>query len=445
MSGLLITNATIVNEGNQQVADVQVKDGRIEKIGQGLSASATDKVIDASGLYLLPGMIDDQVHFREPGDGTKGTIASESRAAVAGGITSFMEMPNTNPTTTTRERLAEKYHRASTRSMANYAFYMGASNDNLEEIQRLQPGEACGVKIFMGASTGNMLVDDPDVLKGIFSDSPILIATHCEDTPTILENERIYRERYGEDVPIEAHPAIRSEAACYMSSSLAVELAKAHDSRLHILHLTTAKELSLFDRGPVGSKRITAEACVHHLWFDERDYADKGTLIKCNPAVKTTHDRDALRQAVKDDVIDVIATDHAPHTWEEKQQTYFKAPSGLPLVQHAVLSLLDLVGDGVFTLEQVVHKTSHAVAECYGVVDRGYIREGYWADIVLVDLNARTEVRQDNILYRCGWSPFTGHTFNSAITTTIIGGQVVWDGEKLDDGHLGRRLEFQQG
>ncbi|TNF91813.1 MAG: dihydroorotase [Gammaproteobacteria bacterium] len=444
MSGLLITNATMVNEGRQQELDVMIRNGRIEKIGASLSASATDNVIDATGLFLLPGMIDDQVHFREPGDGRKGTIASESRAAVAGGITSFMEMPNTNPTTTTRERLAEKYHRASTKSLANYAFYMGASNDNLEEIQRLAPGEACGVKVFMGASTGNMLVDDPDVLQRIFSDSPILIATHCEDTPTILKNEQIYRERYGEDVPFEAHPAIRSEEACYLSSSMAVELARTHDTRLHVLHLTTAKELSLFDKGPVAGKRITAEACVHHLWFDDSDYPDKGALIKCNPAVKTVQDRDALRQAVIDDVIDVIATDHAPHTWEEKQQTYFKSPAGLPLVQHAMLSLLDLVHEGILTLEQMVHKTSHAVAECYGVAERGYVREGYWADLVLVDLNARTEVRDDNILYRCGWSPFSGHVFQSTISTTIVGGQILWDGEKIHDGFLGQRLEFNQ-
>ena len=438
MSSLLIVNAQMVNEGSITEGGVFIKNGRIEHIGQ-VDHLAADEVIDANGKYLLPGMIDDQVHFREPGNGLKGTIASESAAAVAGGITSFMEMPNTSPPTLTIDALNEKYERASNKALANYAFYMGTSNDNLEDILGLKP-----IKIFMGASTGNMLVDNPDTLARIFADAPILVATHCEDTPTILKNEARYREQYGEDVPFSEHPNIRSEEACYLSSSLAVELAKTHGTRLHILHLTTEKELSLFDAGPVTGKQITAEVCVHHLWFDEHDYANKGALIKCNPAVKKNSDREALRRAVNGDVLDVIATDHAPHTWEEKQGTYFNAPAGLPLVQHALLSLLDLVHEGVFTLENIVHKTSAAVAECYGVVERGYIREGYHADLVLVDMQAGTEVSRDSLFYKCGWSPFEGHRFKSRIATTVVNGNVVWDGHQVNASVPGQRLQFRQ-
>lgn len=444
MSSLLITDAKLVNEGRIVTSDLLVRDGRIERIASDLSASDVDRHIDAKGKYLIPGMIDDQVHFREPGNGEKGTIASESRAAVAGGITSFMEMPNTSPPTLSVERLEEKYALAEGRAHANFAFYMGTSNDNLEVIRQLKPNEACGIKIFMGASTGNMLVDDPDILRGFFAQAPVLVATHCEDTPTILKNEDLFRQRYGEDVPFSEHPNIRSEEACYLSSSLAVELAREHGTRLHVLHLTTARELSLFDRGAVDGKQITAEVCVHHLWFADDSYEEKAALIKCNPAIKTCGDRDALRQAVNDNAIDVIATDHAPHTWAEKQQGYFKAPSGLPLVQHALLSLLDLVDEGVFTIEQVVHKTSHAVAECFAVVDRGYIREGYWADLVLIDRQSGTRVEEDNILYQCGWSPFTGHLFGNRIATTLVNGEIVWDGQQVSDVALGRRLVFKQ-
>ena len=444
MPSLLILNAKIVNEGDIGEADVLIRNGRIEQIAADLSAAPADSRIDAAGLYLMPGMIDGQVHFREPGDGRKGTIASESGAAVAGGVTSFMEMPNTSPPTLTIERLQEKYALAAGRAHANHAFYMGTSNDNLDAIRQLKPNQACGIKIFMGASTGNMLVDDPQTLRGFFAEAPILVATHCEDTPTILENEARYRERYGEDVPFSEHPNIRSEAACYQSSSLAIELAKEFATRLHVLHLTTAKELTQFVRGAIDDKRITAEVCVHHLWFDDSDYEQQGALIKCNPAIKRQADRDALRQAVKNHVIDVIATDHAPHTWDEKQRSYFGAPSGLPLVQHALPALLDLVHAGIYTLPEIVHKTSHAVAKCYAVAERGYIREGYWADLALIDLNAEETVGRDNILYRCGWSPFTGHTFKSRVVRTIVNGRIVWDGSRIVCEPCGQKLDFNQ-
>jgi len=443
MSSLLIVNAILVNEGQMVEGGIFLEEGRIQQIGD-VSHLKADQTLDAGGKYLLPGMIDDQVHFREPGTGEKGDIASESAAAVAGGITSFMEMPNTSPPTLTIEELNKKYVRASDRAYANYAFYMGTSNDNLDDIRQLRPNDACGIKIFMGASTGNMLVDDPEVLGKIFDEAPILIATHCEDTPTILQNEARYREQYGENVSFSEHPNIRSEEACYLSSSLAVELAKKHGTRLHVLHLTTERELALFDQGPIAGKQITAEVCVHHLWFDESDYADKGALIKCNPAIKKASDKAALRQAVKQNVLDVIATDHAPHTWEEKQGSYFNAPSGLPLVQHAMLSLLDFVHAGEFTLPQVVQKTSHAVADCYGVVERGYLREGYWGDLVLVDMENPTDVTQESLLYRCGWSPFMGHRFKSRIMTTIVNGEIAWDGKVMCRAAGGQRLNFNQ-
>lgn len=443
MSSLLIVNAILVNEGQMTEGGVYLDEGRIQQIGD-VSHLKADQTLDAAGKYLLPGMIDDQVHFREPGNGEKGDIASESAAAVAGGITSFMEMPNTSPPTLTIEELNKKYVRASNRAHANYAFYMGTSNDNLDDIRQLKPNDACGIKIFMGASTGNMLVDDPAVLSQIFGEAPILIATHCEDTPTILQNEARYREQYGENVPFSEHPNIRSEEACYLSSSLAVDLARKHGTRLHVLHLTTERELALFDQGPVTSKQITAEVCVHHLWFDEGDYAEKGALIKCNPAIKKASDKAALRKAVKHDVLDVIATDHAPHTWDEKQGTYFNAPSGLPLVQHAMLALLDFVHAGEFTLPQVVQKTSHAVAECYSVVERGYLREGYWGDLVLVDMESSTDVTQESLLYRCGWSPFMGHRFKSSIAATIVNGEIAWDGNAMCGAAGGQRLKFNQ-
>jgi dihydroorotase len=439
---LIISNARVVNEGVVTEADVQVSGGRIEKIGAALSAGHGDTVLDAKGAWLMPGMIDDQVHFREPGLTDKGDMATESAAAVAGGITSFMEMPNVKPATTDIGALEDKYNRAAGRARANYAFYLGATNDNIEEIRAVQPGQAAGIKVFMGASTGAMLVDDEQVLEKIFADSPLLIATHCEDTPMINANEERARQQYGEDVPMSEHPRIRSEEACYKSSSLAVELARRHDSRLHVLHLTTAKELDLFAAGPVAGKRITAEACVHHLFFDESDYARLGAKIKCNPAIKTAADREALLQAVADDRIDVIATDHAPHTAEEKASTYFHAPAGLPLVQHALLMMLELAHSGRFTIEQVVQKTSHAVADLFGVRDRGYIREGYFADLVLVDPDQPTVVQRKELLYKCGWSPLEGYKFRSSIRATLVNGEVVWLDGQLSGVVAGQRLNF---
>ncbi|MCG8535380.1 MAG: dihydroorotase, partial [Pseudomonadales bacterium] len=367
MTSLLITNAHVVNEGQIQQLDVFVANGRIEKVGADLSSLAADRVIDAQGKHLLPGMIDDQVHFREPGLTHKGEIATESAAAVAGGITSYFEMPNVNPLTINSAALEDKYERATRKSLANFAFYLGASNDNLEDIKSLDPKAACGIKVFMGASTGNMLVDKPEILEGIFANAPTIVVTHCEDTPMITANEEKYRQQYGEDVPMSCHPLIRSEEACYKSSSMAVSLAKQFNTRLHILHLTTEKELELLQAGDMKNKRITAEACVHHLFFSEEDYETKGALIKCNPAVKKASDRAALLQAVNNDLIDVVATDHAPHTWDEKQNPYFKAPSGLPLVQHALISMLEHYHSGIFSLETIVQKVSHHVAASFQI------------------------------------------------------------------------------
>lgn len=443
-SDLLIINARVVNENTEREADVLIKDGRIEEIGQNLQGRSARRVIDAKGRHLLPGMIDDQVHFREPGLTHKGDLATESNAAVAGGITSFMEMPNVKPATLTLDALEEKYQRAAGRSAANYAFYLGASNNNLDVIKSLDPRQACGVKVFMGASTGNMLVDRMDVLEGIFANAPTLIATHCEDTPMIHANEKLAREKYGEDVPIQEHPNIRSAEACYASSSLAVSLAKKTGARLHVLHLTTAREMELFTCGDINSKQITAEACVHHLWFSSDDYDRLGSWIKCNPAVKTAADRDALLQAVRDDRIDVIATDHAPHTREEKAGSYFQSPAGLPLVQHALPSLLDQVNRGIFDLPLIVRKTSHAVADRYQVAERGYIREGYFADLVLVDMKGRQKITPESVLYKCGWSPFEGVTFSASIDMTLVNGEVVWEGGKVCASPQGRRLAFDR-
>lgn len=439
---IVITNARLVNEGQTRDADVRVKSGRIEQIATGLRVRDNETVLDAAGAWLLPGMIDDQVHFREPGLTAKGDIATESAAAVAGGITSYMEMPNVKPPTTNRFELEQKYQRAAGRSRANFAFYLGATNDNIDEIRAVQRGEACGIKVFMGASTGAMLVDDPQVLEHIFADSPLLIATHCEDTPMIKINEAAARERYGEDVPMSEHPNIRSAEACYKSSSLAVELAQRHGSRLHVLHLTTAQELSLFTAGPAADKRITVEACVHHLFFDDSDYAQLGALIKCNPAVKRAADREALLQAVADDLIDVIATDHAPHTAEEKARPYFEAPAGLPLVQHALLMVLEQVHAGRFSIEHAVRKTSHSVADIFGVAERGYVREGWWADLVLVDPDRPTPVSRESLLYKCGWSPLEGREFRSSVRATLVNGQLAWADGQIGDVIAGRRLDF---
>ena len=444
MTSLLITNAHVVNEGQIQQLDVFVANGRIEKVGADLSSLAADRVIDAQGKHLLPGMIDDQVHFREPGLTHKGEIATESAAAVAGGITSYFEMPNVNPLTINSAALEDKYERATRKSLANFAFYLGASNDNLEDIKSLDPKAACGIKVFMGASTGNMLVDKPEILEGIFANAPTIVVTHCEDTPMITANEEKYRQQYGEDVPMSCHPLIRSEEACYKSSSMAVSLAKQFNTRLHILHLTTEKELELLQAGDMKNKRITAEACVHHLFFSEEDYETKGALIKCNPAVKKASDRAALLQAVNNDLIDVVATDHAPHTWDEKQNPYFKAPSGLPLVQHALISMLEHYHSGIFSLEKIVQKVSHNVADLFQIHERGYIREGYWADLTLVDLNSPTVVDNQTLYSKCGWSPFAGYIFKSSIHTTIVNGEVAYENGQLNKDIRGKRLAFDR-
>lgn len=441
---LLITNARTINEGEVREQDVLVVGERIEAIGSGLEAGAATEVIDAAGKFLMPGMIDDQVHFREPGLTHKGDIATESAAAAAGGITSFMEMPNVKPLTDNREALEDKYVRASGRSIPNYGFYLGATNDNLDEIRALEVGEACGIKVFMGASTGNMLVDDPETLDGIFREAPIIVVTHCEDTPTITSNEEKARARYGDAVPFSEHPHIRSVEACIKSSRLATELAARHDALLHVLHLTTAAEMSLFSAAPRSEKRITAEVCVHHLWFDASDYDRLGALIKCNPAIKWREDRDALREALRDGRIDIVATDHAPHTAEEKSRSYFGAPAGLPLVQHALLTLFDLAADGAITHELIVERACHAPADVFGVAERGYLREGWYADLVLVDPSRPFEVTADNILYKCGWSPFEGHRFSASIDTTIVNGRIVYRDGRLTGEIAGRRLAFER-
>jgi len=444
MSTILIKSATIVNENKQFVSDLLVKDGLIERIDKHIDIHA-DQTIDAEGLYLLPGFIDDQVHFREPGLTHKANIYTESRAAVAGGITSFMEMPNTVPNTLTQELLEQKYEIASRNSLANYSFFMGASNDNLEEVLKTDIQNVCGIKVFMGSSTGNMLVDNPNTLEHLFKESPMLIATHCEDEPTIRRNLEYYKNLLGEDIPVKYHPIIRSEEACYLSSSLAVALAKKHGTRLHILHISTEKETHLFSNDiPLKDKRITAEACIHHLWFSEEDYERKGNLIKWNPAVKKASDRDGILKAVLDDHIDVIATDHAPHTIEEKEKPYMQAPSGGPLVQHALPALLELYHHGKISLEQIVQKTAHNVAICFQIEKRGYIREGYWADLVLVDLNKPWNVNKTNILYKCGWSPFEGDTFQSKVLHTIVSGNLAYSNGELVEGKTGRRLAFNR-
>jgi len=440
---ILIKNAQLINEGRVFASDVRIRQERIEKISGSITPAENEEVIDASGCYLLPGMIDDQVHFREPGLTHKGTIASESRAAVAGGTTSFMEMPNVKPSTTTIEALESKYDIAKESSIANYSFYLGATEDNIEQIKRLDPTQNCGVKIFMGSSTGDLLVEDQAALEAIFREAPTLIATHCESVPVLAKN-RARMEALNRPFVIADHPILRDAEACFASSSFAVELAKRHGSQLHILHITTAKELSLFDPGSVSGKSITAEACVHHMWFSDQDYAELGNLIKCNPAIKADTDRAAIMQAVQDGRIDIIATDHAPHTWEEKQVDYLQAPSGLPLTQHALLTLFDQVAHKRLSLAQLVEKTAHNPAIRYGVIDRGYIREGYFADLVLVDMEKPFTVTPDNTLYHCGWSPFMGHTFSASIVSTWVNGQLVFDGQKIiESSGSSRRLAFK--
>lgn len=445
MSSTLIKNATIVNEGKVFRANVLIEYDIIAKISESEINTNADKIIDATGLYLFPGCIDDQVHFREPGLLHKGEIYTEAKAAVAGGVTSYMEMPNTIPNVFTQKLLEEKYERAKEVSLANYSFFMGASNDNIDEVLKTNQKNVCGIKVFMGSSTGNMLVDKRETLEALFSKCKLLIATHCEDEDIIKSNMALYKEKYGENVPMECHPLIRSEEACYKSSALAVELAKKHNTRLHILHISTAKELALFDnKTPLKQKRITAEACIHHLWFSDEDYKTKGAFIKWNPAVKTSVDRDAILQGVLENKIDVIATDHAPHTLEEKQQTYFKAPSGGPLVQHSLIAMLEFYHKGKITLEKIAEKMAHAVADCFQIEKRGYIREGYFADLVLVDLKTSWTVEESNILYKCGWSPFDGLTFHSKITHTFVNGNLVYDNGKFDESKKGQRLLFER-
>lgn len=439
---MLITNAVLVNEGRRFEADLLIKGERIEKIAPSIKATGGIEVLDAKGRLLLPGLIDDQVHFREPGLTHKGDLATESAAAVAGGTTSFFDMPNVNPQTITRAALADKYRIAAGRAHANYAFYMGTTNDNLSELEALQKGEACAIKIFMGASTGNMLVDNPDTLDKIFQRAPVMIVTHCEDTPMIKLAEDAAREKYGEDVPFSEHPYIRSAEACYKSTTLAVGLAKKHGARLHVLHLTTARELEFFSNAPLKGKQITVEACVHHLYFDESRYADLGAKLKCNPAVKTVVDREALVAAVRAGVIDIIATDHAPHTREEKANSYFKAPSGLPLVQHSLLALMELVERGELPLETVVQRACHAPAERFGILDRGYLREGGYADLVLVDPKAVTDVTPESLRYKCGWSPFDGQRFGSRVDATWVNGHLVYRDGTLRPQALGQRIAF---
>lgn len=447
MSDTLIRNATIVNEGRSFEGHVLISGETIrevfqeEELPEGLSDNT--KVIDASGLLLLPGVIDDQVHFREPGLTHKGEIQTEAKAAVAGGVTTFMEMPNTNPQTVTQQELEKKFHRASECSLANYSFFMGATNNNLDEVLATDPNHVCGIKIFMGSSTGNMLVDQRATLEAIFSKTPMLVATHCEDEATIRANIEVFKKQYGDNVPFEKHPLIRSAEACYRSSSFAVDLAKKHNTRLHILHISTARETSLFRNDiPLSEKRITAEACIHHLWFTDADYKRLGSLIKWNPAVKTREDHEGVWEALLDNRIDIVATDHAPHTLEEKAGNYWTAPSGGPLVQHSLVAMLDFVRVGRISIEKAVEKMSHAPATCFRVRNRGFIRKGFYADLVLVDTEKRFTVSKENILYKCGWSPFEGHKFSSSVLYTFVNGHLVYDKGVFHENKMGKAITF---
>ena len=443
---ILIKNAKIVNEGSIMEGDILIKGDIIKEVSDSISAKSADVVVvDVEGNYVFPGVIDDQVHFREPGLTHKGDIASESRAAIAGGITSFIEMPNTNPQTTTVEKLEEKFEVASKTSYANYSFMFGGTNDNLDEILKVDPKTVAGLKLFLGSSTGNMLVDDPKVIEKIFSSTDMVISVHCEDEATIRKNLQEHIDTYGEDIPIEKHPIIRSEEACYISSSKAIELAKKTDARLHVFHLSTGKETNLFsNKIPLKDKKITAEVCIHHLWFSDEDYEKKGTHIKWNPAVKTVKDRDQLWKALLDDRIDVIATDHAPHTLEEKINKYAKAPSGGPLVQHALVAMIEMFHRGKIELPKIAQKMAHNPAILFQVEKRGYIKEGYFADLVIVDINNPWTVNKENILYKCGWSPFEGTTFKSRITHTFLNGTLVYNNFKVLDVKAGKRLTFNR-
>lgn len=442
---ILIKNAQLVNENTITPGDLLIDHGRIKRCGGEIPAPDNAKIVDAAGRYVLPGMIDDQVHFREPGLTHKGDIGSESRAAVAGGITSFMEMPNTLPPTVTLDALEAKYAIAARSAAANYAFYLGATNDNLQVIRTLDPKAAAGIKVFMGSSTGNMLVDNEETLAGIFRDSPVIITTHCESTPRIQQNLQAAIARYGKNIPLSAHPEIRDVEACYQSSSLAVSLAREYGAQLHVLHLTSAREMELFQPGPIDGKSITAEVCAHHLHFSSEDYGQMGNRIKCNPAIKSTADRAALRDALKSGRLDIIATDHAPHTREEKASTdYLLAPAGLPLVQDALLCVLEMFHDGFLDLTEIVTKTAHNPARRFKVRDRGFLREGYHADLVIVDTHTETEVRSETVLSRCGWSPFEGKHFRSRIDSTFINGVLAWHDGKLIEHQAAQRLEFDR-
>ena len=446
MKKTLIKNARVVNEGNIKKRDILIDGDIILKISKSINVNATDvNIIEADNNYLIPGLIDDQVHFREPGLTHKATIETESKAAVAGGITSFIEMPNTVPQSTTIAKLEEKFLIAKNTSWANYSFMFGGTNDNLNEILKVDPKNVAGLKLFLGSSTGNMLVDNPDVLEEIFKKTDLLISVHCEDEKTIKDNLEIYLDKYGDDIPIEMHPKIRNEEACYISSSKAIELAKKTGARLHVFHLSTKKETNLFSNDkPLLEKKITAEVCVHHLWFSEEDYKTKGTRIKWNPAVKSKKDRDGLWEALLDDRIDVIATDHAPHTIEEKRNKYTQAPSGGPLVQHALVALLEMYHNGKISLEKIVEKACHNPAILFQIKERGYIREGYKADLVLVDLKSPWTVQKENILYKCQWSPFEGTTFKSKVTHTFVNGILTYENFKFPNKSIPQRLTFNR-
>jgi dihydroorotase len=441
----LITNAKLINEGSIHETDLLINGQRIEKIAKNISAENVDKIIDAKGKYLMAGIIDDQVHFREPGLTHKATIYSEAKAAVAGGVTTFMEMPNTVPNALTQALLADKYAIAAKNSLANYSFFMGVSNDNLEEALKTDGKNVCGLKIFMGSSTGNMLVDNEKTLENIFSKSSLLIATHCEDESIIRQNSELYRNLYGDNVPQYLHHSIRNEAACLKSSSFARDLAQKYGTRLHILHITTEEETNLFSNTiPLKDKKITSEVCVHHLYFDSEDYYRLGSQIKCNPAVKEARHKKAIFKALLDDKIDVIATDHAPHTWEEKQQNYWKAPSGVPLIQHTLLMMLEFYKEGKISLEKIVEKMCHAPAICFQISERGFVREGYFADLVLFDLEQNTRVSKENILYQCAWSPFENHTFIGNITHTFVSGHLVYENNVFHEHQKGERITFDR-
>lgn len=445
MSNYLIKNGNLVNEGIIAKGDIHIQNGKIIRIATSIDATTDMQLIDASGKYVIPGMIDDQVHFREPGLTHKGDIASESRAAVAGGITSFIEQPNTVPNAVTQELLEQKYEIAASNSYANYSFMMGGTNDNLEELLQTNPRNVAGIKLFLGSSTGNMLVDRQDVLEKIFSNVSMLIAVHAEDEETIQANLKKYKEQYGEDIPVQCHPLIRSEEACYISSSKAIELAKKTGARLHVFHVSTGKETALFRNDiPLKDKKITAEVCVHHLWFTDEDYETKGNFIKWNPAVKTVGDKEKLWEALLEGRIDVIATDHAPHTKEEKAKSYAQAPSGGPLVQHALVSLFEASKQGKISIEKIVEKTAHNPAILFQVEKRGFLKEGYHADLVLIDPNSSWEVKQENILYKCGWSPFEGETFSSKVTHTFVNGCLVYEYDEVKEIRCGQRLLFER-